>query len=83
MKKARQILALCGILFLVAMYVCTLVFALIDDPRTFTLLRGAIGATIIIPVMLWVILIFLKIAKPTDLPSSSDDADDNSRHDEM
>ena len=82
MKKARQILALCGILFLVALYVCTLIFALIDDPHTFTLLRGAIGATIIIPVMLWVIGIFLKIGKPENLPSSSDNTDDDSAEDQ-
>jgi len=66
MKKAKQILAVVGILLLVALYGSTLVFAIIDDPNTFTLLAASIAATIIIPVMLWVMGIFLRLAKKDD-----------------
>lgn len=66
MKKAKQVLAIVGICLLVALYGSTLVFAIIDDPRTFTFLAAAIAATIIIPVMLWVMGIFLRLAKKDD-----------------
>ncbi|SDW05987.1 hypothetical protein SAMN05216391_101246 [Lachnospiraceae bacterium KHCPX20] len=76
MKKLRQILAFCAILILAGMYVSTFVFSLLDDPKSFTLLRASIGATIVIPVMLWVLLLFIRL-KSTDAssPSFSDDAD--------
>lgn len=72
MKKLKQISGIIAIVILVAMYASTLVFALIDDPHSFTLFRASIAATVVIPVVLWVIRIFVKIAKP-----------DNSEFDEM
>ena len=36
MKKAKQVLAIVGIVLLVALYVSTLVFAIIDNPKTYT-----------------------------------------------
>ena len=66
MKRAKQVLAVLGIVLLVALYVATLIFAIIDNPQTYTLLGISIGATIVIPVMLWVMGIFLRIAKKDD-----------------
>ena len=40
MKKAKRILALSGVILLVAMYVATLVFALLDSPNSFVLFNG-------------------------------------------
>ncbi len=66
MQKFKQIFAIVGIVLLVAMYVSTVIFAIIDNPKTFTLLAASVAATIVIPVMLWVIGIFLRIAKKDD-----------------
>lgn len=38
---------------LIGMYIMTLVFGLMQDPRTTNLLMASIGATIIVPVMLY------------------------------
>ncbi|MBP5265511.1 MAG: hypothetical protein J6Z06_01665 [Lachnospiraceae bacterium] len=66
MKKAKQVLAIVGIILLVALYVSTLIFAIFDNPKTFTLLGASVAATIVIPVMLWVMGVFLRIAKKDD-----------------
>ncbi|MCR4999501.1 MAG: hypothetical protein K6A05_06665 [Lachnospiraceae bacterium] len=66
MQKFKQIFAIVGIVLLVAMYVSTVIFAIIDNPKTYTLLAASVAATIVIPVMLWVIGIFLRIAKKDD-----------------
>ena len=66
MKKAKQVFAILGIALLVGLYVATLVFAIIDNPQTYTMLGVSIGATIVIPVMLWVMGVFLRIAKKDD-----------------
>ena len=63
MKKVRQLLAIIGVVLLVGLYVTTIVFALLDDPRTFHILGASIAATVIIPVMIWVIGIFVKMNK--------------------
>lgn len=64
MKKAKRIFGIAAIILLVLMYVMTLVFALIDDPKTFTMFRASVAATIVIPVVIWIIRIFVKIARP-------------------
>ena len=69
MKKAKQVFAILGIILLVSLYVATLVFAIIDNPKTYTMLGVSIGATIVIPVMLWVMGVFLRIAKKDDAES--------------
>ena len=64
MQKLKQILGIAAIALLVFMYVLTLVFAIIDNPHTMTLFKASVAATVVIPVVLWVICIFVKIAKP-------------------
>ena len=79
MQKLKQIFGIASIALLVFMYVLTLVFAVIDNPHTMTLFKASVAATVIIPVFLWVIRIFLKIAKPDN--SEFDDATKNSKKD--
>lgn len=79
MKKLKQIFGIVAIALLVFMYVLTLVFAIIDDPHTMTLFKASVAATVIIPVFLWVIRIFIKIAKPDN--SEFDEASKNSKKD--
>ncbi len=64
MQKLKQILGIAAIALLVFMYVLTLVFAIIDNPHTMTLFKASVAATVVIPVVLWVIRIFVKIARP-------------------
>ena len=63
MKKIRQILAIVGVVLLVALYGMTVVFALLDDPKTFHMLGASIAATVLIPVIIWVIGIFVRLDK--------------------
>lgn len=72
MKKLKQILGIIAIVVLVAMYALTLIFAIIDNPKTFTMFRASVACTVVIPVVLWIIRIFVKIAKPDN--SEFDDA---------
>ena len=55
MKKLKQICALIGIILLVGLYVSTLVFALIDNPASMSMLKASIMATVIIPVFIWIL----------------------------
>ena len=63
MKKIRQILAIIGVVLLVALYALTIVFAIIDNPNTFHLLGASIAASVVIPVIIWVVGIFVKLDK--------------------
>ena len=67
MKNKRQLLALIGVILLVLLYASTIVFALIDDPRTFHLLGVSVCATIIIPIVIWVVGIFVRLDKKNDI----------------
>ncbi len=53
MKKIRRIIALVGAIALVALYVSTLVLALIGSEQTLTMLVAAIFSTIVLPVLIW------------------------------
>ena len=59
MKKAKRILALIGVIFLVAMYLSTLIFSLIDSPLASDLLKGS--ATILVPVVLYGFVLFSRL----------------------
>ncbi|MCR5669331.1 MAG: hypothetical protein K6G05_09825 [Lachnospiraceae bacterium] len=83
MKKAKQIIAVIGIIALVLLYASTLVAAILDSTSTMRYLTASIGATIIIPVFIWVIEIFLRIAPKNEseeelFTDSSSNEDDNS-----
>ncbi len=67
-KKTKQILAWIGIVILVGMYVCALVFSFMDSPMAQTLFRAAIAATFIVPVLLYAFLLVAKNQKPDKSP---------------
>ncbi len=87
MKKAKQILAILGIIVLVGLYASTIVAALLDSTSAMNYLIAAVGATIIIPVFIWVIEIFLKITPSNSsnneelFGQSSSNKDDDSNQD--
>ena len=82
MKQIRQILAILGIVVLVAMYTSTLVFAFLDHSASLGLLKASIACTIFVPVLLYGFTLFsrllrmirtaiIRAAHPTD-PSLAD-----------
>lgn len=56
MKNIKRIVAAAGVALLAGIYLCTLVFALLDSPWAFQCLKISIGFTILIPVLLWIYL---------------------------
>lgn len=61
MKKGKRILALTGAVVLILMYLCTLVFALIDHPAAKDLLMASIACTILVPVLLYGYLLVYRL----------------------
>ncbi len=66
MKKAKRILALVGALLLICMYVCTLIFALIDSPAASGLFKASVAATILVPVLLYAYILIARLLSKTD-----------------
>lgn len=61
MKTLKRIMALLGAILLTALYISTLVFALLDSPLFSDLLKISIAATIFLPVMLYACILFLRL----------------------
>lgn len=68
--KAKQILAIAGIVLLGGLYLTSLIFALIDHPLKSSLLTASLYCTIVIPVLLYVFLVIAKHFKKDDEDSS-------------
>ncbi|MGI6017478.1 MAG: hypothetical protein ACOX8M_01510 [Marvinbryantia sp.] len=66
MKKLKRILALIGVILLAALYLCTLIFALIDSPWAYDLFKVSVGATILVPVVLYAMILTAKLLKNKD-----------------
>lgn len=66
MKKAKRILALTGAILLVCLYAATLVFALMDSPAASGLLKAAVTATILVPVLLYAFILVARLLNRND-----------------
>ena len=53
MKKIKRILAVIGIIILVGLYAGTLILAITGNENTLDLLKTAIYATVVVPVLIW------------------------------
>ncbi len=53
MKKLKRVLALVGVLMLLALYISTIFFAITDNSQTLDMFKAAVLATIVIPILLW------------------------------
>lgn len=73
MEKIKRVLALIGVILLAALYVSTLVFALMDSPAADGLLRASIAATILVPVLLYAYIMIARLLK-----DRREDQDDHS-----
>ena len=62
MKKTRQTLALIGVILLIAVFVSTLIIAIVAPGST--LFKAAIGCCIGLPVMLYAFTLIIKATKP-------------------
>ena len=60
LQKLRQILAIIGIVLLVGLYGLTLFAAIFEPDNTMNYLLGAVAATIMIPVVLWLLNLMIK-----------------------
>ena len=63
MKKLKSILALIGDILLAALYVSTLVFALMDSPAAGGMFRASVAATILVPVLLYAYIMIARLLK--------------------
>lgn len=63
MKNTKRILAIFGVVLLAALYLASLIFALIDSPWALECLKVSVGLTILIPVLLWVYLAMFRYIK--------------------
>ena len=63
MKKIKQILTILLAIFLVGLYITTLVMAIIDHSETQNMLKASIFATVVIPVLIWTYTLIYKLLK--------------------
>lgn len=53
MKKVKRVIAMIGVIALLALYVSTIVLAIIGSEQAMNLLKAAIYSTVVLPVLLW------------------------------
>jgi hypothetical protein len=82
MEKVKRILALVGVILLLAMYGSTLVFAIIDNSDSMSMFKASIAATIIIPVLLWAYTLVFKLVKKDDGSQDEENIQDESHKDD-
>lgn len=70
MKKAKQILALCGVILILGLLIVAFVCALIDDTPSMTLFFAAIVASVMIPTLLWIYLYIYKLMHKKEEPEN-------------
>lgn len=79
MKKLKQITALIGVIALAGLYVSTLVLALIGSAEAINLLKVAVYATIVLPVLLWAYSFIYRMMKGKQNDSMNDDTSKKNR----
>lgn len=61
MKKAKQILAIIGLLAIAASYITTIIFALMKNPASHNWLMASIFCTIAVPIFIYAVLMVAKV----------------------
>lgn len=72
MKKTKQILAITVVVFLVALYISSLIFAIIGSPTAMVLLKIALSMSLAIPIILYGVLMLHKLQKKGNETSSEE-----------
>lgn len=70
MKKMKRIGAILLIIFLVALYLSTLIFAIIDSPKTMGFFKASVAMTILVPVLLYAYSLFYRLTNKGNKDSS-------------
>ena len=73
MKKTKQILAIIGVIILVGLYATTLVLAIIGSETSLNMLKAALYATVVVPVLLWAYSFIYKLLKNHYSDNKKDD----------
>lgn len=73
MKRLKQITALIGVIVLLGLHVSTVVLACIGSDTAMRLLRAAIYATIVLPVLLWAYSLIYKVLKRNYSPEAREE----------
>ena len=63
MNKSKQILAIIGIVILVGLYIATFIAACLASPASSGMFMACIYATIVVPVLIWLIQLFSNLSK--------------------
>lgn len=66
MKKTKRILAIIGVVLLVALYGSTLVFAIFDHTKSLGFLKASIACTILLLVLLYAYTLIYKLINKKD-----------------
>lgn len=61
--KGKRILAVIGVILLILLYVSTLIFALMKSPHWYDFFRASVGATILVPVLLFAYSLIYRLLK--------------------
>jgi Ca2+/H+ antiporter len=76
MKKIQRILAIIGVIILLAMYGSTMIFALSGSEASDGLFKASIACTIIVPVLLYAYTLIYKYLKHrNDIPEEIKEAE--------
>ena len=66
MKKLKRAAALAAVVILLAMYGCTLIFALLDKEWALDFLWASLACTILVPVLLYAMILIYRLLKRSD-----------------
>lgn len=66
MKKTKQVLAILGVVFLVSLYIITLICAFTDNSATMQVFMASLFATVVIPVLIWAYMLIYRLIKKND-----------------
>ncbi|MCD7813809.1 MAG: hypothetical protein LUH20_07135 [Lachnospiraceae bacterium] len=61
MQKFKRIAAMIGVIFLIGMYVVTLILGLTASPATQNMLMASIVCTVVIPVLLYAMMLIARV----------------------
>lgn len=75
MEKFKRIAAGLGVLLLLGMYLCTLIFAILDSPQATFFFRASLAMTFVVPVLCYGIVLFTRLSGRYET-----DDEDNSDH---
>ncbi len=79
----KRVLAWCGIVILVGMYLFLLFEALTGSPETYNVFIGCVAATIAVPILLWLLIWSIGAITGRHTIASLDPMSSNKRHDKF